>query len=380
MPELAEQEFGSRIQKVRKLMSQRGFSALIVYSDMRPLGGGNSFYLSNCHPALEFPVAVVVPDKGELCLVTHPGFQGATLKQAHRKSWVKDVRGIPYKMWGVDYARHVREALEERGMVKGKIGIAGAELMSKGLYERFRQELSQATLEDAPGLVEEMRQIKSVSELTLIRETCRLTDVSMDIFREAARPGRKQKEAVAEAVYQAKQAGADDTTTPFVAGMPWEWGFFRGDLEFREGDMVAAEFNAVYKGYYGQVCRTWILGKASSEQRKIYEITLEASERMAEMVKPGVSGEELWRAGMNVIERAGYEYCQIRFGHGLGLSMAEGLEFAPGEKRVLEENYYVAVHPMIFQPDAAETGNGAIIGDSFLVTRNGSEKLTNARK
>lgn len=379
MPELTEHEFASRVQNVRKLMSQRGLAALVVYSDMRPLGGGNGFFLSNHHPAMEFPTVVVVPDKGELCLITHPGFQAATAKQARRTSWIKDVKGVPYQMWSVDYARHVKEALEERKLTKGKIGLAGVELMTKGLYDRLLQELPDATLENAPGLVEEARQVKSSDEIALIREACRLTDISMDTFREASRPGRKQKEAVAEAVYKASMAGADNTNTPMAAGKPWEWGFFRGDTEYREGDMVVAEFNAVYKGYFGQVCRSWVLGKPTAEQKKIYETTLEAEERMIELLKPGVSGDELWRAGMNVLERAGYEFCQVRFGHGLGIAMAEGLDFVPGEKRVLQENYYVTVHPILFPSNIAETGDGAIIGDSFLITRNGSERLTMAK-
>lgn len=377
MPELTEGDFTNRIQEVRKLMAQRGYSALVVYSDMRALGGGNCFYLSNFHPSLEFPTVVVVPKDGDLCLIAHPGFHYGTHKAARRTSWVKDVRGVALG-WSVDFAKHAREALEERGLATAKIGIVGVELMSKILYDRLHDELPNAALEEAPGIVEEVRKTKSATELALIREACRLTDVSMDVFRKAARVGRRQAEAVAEAVYEAKRAGADDTNTPFAAGIPWEWGFYRGGSVFREGDMVAAEFNAVYKGYYGQVCRTWVLGKPTPEQRKMYETALEASQRMGELLKPGVSGEELWRAGMEVIERAGYEYCNVRFGHGMGLTMAEGVDFIPGDKRVLQENYYVAVHPMVFQPDVVETGNGAIIGDSYWITHTGSERLTKA--
>jgi len=83
---------------------------------------------------------------------------------------------------------------------------------------------------------------------------------------------------------------------------------------------------------------------------------------------------------MKVIKHNGYDWSQIRFGHGMGLNMAEGLNFVPNEKTVLEEGNYVAVHPMVFQPDAPDTGLGAIVGDSFLVTESGGERLTKARQ
>ena len=46
MPELAKQEFADRVQKVRGAIAQRGLDALVIFSDMRAIGGGNSFYLS----------------------------------------------------------------------------------------------------------------------------------------------------------------------------------------------------------------------------------------------------------------------------------------------------------------------------------------------
>lgn len=380
MPELAPQELVDRVRKVREAMAQRGLDALVVYADMRALGGGNSFYLSNYHSSLEFPTLVVVPSKGELCLITHPGFQGASHKQALRESWVKDVRGAAYKMWGVDYARHVREFLEERKLAQGKMGIAGAELMSHSLYQRFSEELPHAKLEAAPGLVEGVRYVKSPGEMPLIREACRLTDIGLEAFMEASQPGVRQAEAIARADCKARLSGADATNAPMSGGKPWEWGFFRGDTVYQCGDMVAMELNAIYKGYFGQVCRTWVLGKATDEQKKVYETTFEASERMSEMVKPGVSGEELFQIGMKVIGGAGYEWCQVRFGHGMGLTMAEGVDFVPGAKMVLQEGCYVTVHPMVFQPDTPETGIGAIVGDSFLVTKTGAERLTKARQ
>ncbi|MFC1968290.1 M24 family metallopeptidase [Chloroflexota bacterium] len=197
------------------------------------------------------------------------------------------------------------------------------------------------------------------------------------LFRRAVRPDRKHLEALAEAQYRAKLAGADEAVAPMSVGRPWLWGVSQLDRRFQEGDMVATEFTPTLRDYYGQVCRSWVIGKASVEQRGIYDTVLEASERMAWLVKPGVSGEELWQAGMKVIGRAGYEFGGIRFGHGMGLAMAEGLDLMPNERSVLQAGYYVMVHPHVFQP---KTGNAAIIGDAFLVTETGCQKLTKAKK
>ena len=159
-------------------------------------------------------------------------------------------------------------------------------------------------------------------------------------------------------------------------GLPWIWGYRRGNLRFDSGAMVAAEFNARYAGYHGQICRTLILGDPTSKQKKIHETVVSAHERMLSLTKPGITAEELFDAGMAVIKQAGFDYSGVRFGHGLGLSLAEGFSIAPGVRALVEKGTCLVLHPNIA---LAASGESAIHGDPVMVGEHGAEVLGNGK-
>ena len=369
---LPESEYKERIKKIRYLMVQRKLDALLIYSP----SAENAGYVSGYFRGSRFQ-EVIIPMEGNLSLIVVPGMLNSSVMEAKNESWIEDVKGVPYRQWGVDYVKHTKETLEERGLLEAKIGVSGIELMSKTLYEHFIEKLPKVKFEDSRGLVEKVRFIKSSREIELIKEACRLTDLGIEALMEGAKTGRSVAETVAEAEYIAKRAGAEETSCPLSAGMPWIWGNPPPDRVFKVGDMFATEFNARYRGYQGQVARTCVIGKATEEQMKIYETVQEASEKMTEIVKPGVTGEELWQIGFDVIDKAGYKWSGIRYGHGMGLTGAEGIDLAPGDKNELKTGCYLMVHPHLFIP---ETANGAMIGDPLLVTETGYDRLCTYKK
>jgi len=365
-----ESEYKGRVKRIRELMDEKGLDVLFVYSDMRPIGGGSAYYISGYYTTL--PTLVLLPIDKEPSLLVSPGIAQSSFEQAKRESWIQDVRA------GSDYAKLAKEVLDERNLTKATIGIDGTNIMDATTFQRFYKEFPEAIIVNR--LVEKVRFVKSLKEIEWIKEAVRLTDLGYETFVDAIKPGRRQQEAQAEAAYKAIVAGAEETYNPMAAGRPWVWASYRGSLVFQEGDMISAEFNARYKGYWGQLCRTRVLGKASKEQSEVYEVALEASEEMIKNIRPGVDGEQLWRIGMEVIKEAGFEYSGLRFGHGLGLSISEGFNIIPGEKTKLEPGCYVMVHPSIFSPELASRGIGVIIGDPVIVTETGCERLSKYTK
>lgn len=76
---------------------------------------------------------------------------------------------------------------------------------------------------------------------------------------------------------------------------------------------------------------------------------------------------------MAVIKEAGFEHSGVRFGHGLGLSLAEGFSIAPGHKALVEKGNYLVLHLNIALPTS---GDAAIHGDPVLVRESGAEVLS----
>lgn len=365
-----ESEFKGRVKRIRKLMNEKGLDVLLVYSDMRPTRGGSAYFISGYYTTL--PTLVLLPIDEEPSLLVPRGIAQSSYEQAKRESWIHDIHTDS------DYAKLAKEILIERNLSKATIGIDGTDIMDGTTFQRFYKEFPDAIIVN--GLVEKARFVKSSKEIELIKEAMRLTDLGYEAFVNAIKPGRRQQEAQIEAAYKAIVAGAEETYCPMAAGKPWVWASYRGSLVFQEGDMISAEFNARYKGYWGQLCRTKVLGKASKEQSDIYEVALEALEEIIKNIRPGVNGEQLWQKGMEVIKEAGYEYSGLRFGHGLGLTISEEFNIIPGERAKLEPGCYVMVHPSIFTPELASRGIGVIIGEPVIVTETGCERLSKYTK
>ncbi len=368
--DFTKEEFARRLRKVWGLMADNDLHALIVYDDDRMTGGGSVRYLANFFSthALTPSALVIVPDQ-EPTLCIKPGFQGCQFSWAQMCSWVQKVKGTPSGPWDADWVKDILEALSEDGFSGGKVGIDGMKIMPFRIFEKLRSQLTGGTLEDVTGLVEKVRQTKSPSEVELLRRAAILSEAGIKVFSDAAKPGVLQAEAIAEAELAVRKLGAAEAMMYMGTGLPWIWGSRRGNMRFDSGAMVAAEFNARYAGYHGQICRTLILGDPTAKQKIIHETVVTAYEQMLSLTRPGVTAEKLFNAGMAVIKKAGFEYSGVRFGHALGLSLAEGFSIAPGNKTLVDEETCLVLHPNIVLP---ASGDSAIHGDPVMLGKNGA--------
>jgi Xaa-Pro aminopeptidase len=368
-------------------MIQKGFDGLIIYDDDRPqVPGGNVRYVSDFFNTLmvpvgvSFPSAVVCPKNGDLILITTPGVHDSQVIAAKESSPIKDVRGTPLSgnPWVGDFLKDIKEALEKSSLTEAKIGINGLNIMPISLYRSLSAAFPKVKFTDATGTVETARRIKSQSEIEVIKKAAALSALGIEAFLGGIKNGVYQREACAKAEFRVMKRGAESTSMPMAAGV-WDvnrgccwWGMHRGDTKFETGDMVTAEFNVRWKGYWGQICRAVVVGKPTEDQKSVYSATLESVRRMTRVAKPGVTGEELFEIGFEPIEKAGYPYSGVRYGHELGLSMVEGMSIERGVKEKLSKGVYLMIHPNIYQ----KNGNCAILGDGVMVTNDGCKVLT----
>ena len=370
----SRREFLGRTAKVRELMVQKGLAALIIFDNDRMAGGGSVRYLSNFFSTDPFsPAAVVLLPGEEPTLCIAPGFQGCQFTWARERSFIRKVKGTSSGGWNVDWVKDITEALFEANLSGGKVGIDGINLMPLRMLERLKGELSGSGVEDVTGLVERVRLIKSRAETGLLRRAAELSRAGFAAFVRAAKPGVLQARAIAQAELAVRKSGAEEAMMFMGTGVPWIWGSRRGDLTFESGAMVAAEFNARYQGYLGQICRTFFLGKPTRKQRAVHDAVVTAYDRMTASVRPGVTAAELFEIGMAVLSRAGFEYSGVRFGHGLGLNLAEGFSIEPGDRTPIGAGTCLVVHPNVALPPS---GLSAIHGDTLLVGEDGVEVLT----
>jgi Xaa-Pro aminopeptidase len=116
-----------------------------------------------------------------------------------------------------------------------------------------------------------------------------------------------------------------------------------------------------------------VCGKPSSEQKKIYQMVKEAHDKAIEMVRPGISIQEVDAAARDHIRNQGYgEYFGHGTGHGIGISVHEDPAINSENKDLVQEGMVFTIEPGIYLSD----WGGVRIEDMIRVTSTGAELLT----
>ncbi len=369
-PELAD-----RSRRVRQLMTQEGLDALVLFDSERAQGGGNIRYLTGYYTLLPnlASALVVTAEKRHLCVTQ--GMYDSSLRVAQQVCPWLEVSSSGEHFFMPDLAAGVRAAIDAAGLSNCRVGIDGLRVMTDPLATSVRARLEGHTIRENTGLVERLRLVKSATEISALREAAGFADIGVTAFFGAIRDGVPQDTAVAAGEQAAKSAGAEDVSMYMGAGNPWIWGKYRNQARFRDGDMVAVEFNTRFQGYYGQVARTSVVGKPGTKHRHVFETSVEAYYAMRAHLKPGVTAAALFEAGDRVVQAAGIQGQRLRAGHGMGLTYGEGFDIYPGNDTVMQPGYVVMLHAMAPVP---EEGLVAFSGDNLLVTESGWEVLTRA--
>ena len=145
------------------------------------------------------------------------------------------------------------------------------------------------------------------------------------------------------------------------------------DKTVGEGDFVTVDLGATNQFYCSDITRTFIAGKATEKQQKIYETVQLAHQRAFEKIAPDVLAQKVDYAAWRVIDKAGFgDYFVHNLGHGVGLEVHEAPVLGPESKDILQAGNVVTDEPGIYLP-----GYGGVrIEDTVLVTETGAEKLT----
>jgi Xaa-Pro aminopeptidase len=369
-------EFESRIKKVRARMVESGLSALVILDNESHLNGGNVRYLTSFVGPISPELVAAVISPGRVAICTQPGLKGSAFKVAKTAPLVNDVFGTRSGLWGFSAEKDIKNALDAAKVTQGKIGLDGMNYANEALAKAIRSTLSGFTVIENTGIVEEMRMVKSSAEIKAIREAARLADIGWKAFQKSIQPGGSVAAAISEGEHAAKKAGAEESFM-FMSPSekPFVWGNNSGQgargVTFKEGDMVSGELNARYQGYCAQVARAFVIGKATAEQKRYWETGLAALKKSVAALKPGATAAEVYLPGDKAILEAGFKPVAHRNGHGMGLTIAEGLNIIDTDHTKMKPGYYLAVH--INAPlyeDAV-----ILLGGGFIVTETGHEDL-----
>ena len=262
------------------------------------------------------------------------------------------------------------------------------------------------TIIDPATIVHEMRVLKSPEELELMQ---RAADIAAEAHVEAmkaVRPGMKEYEveALIEQVFRRHGAAGPAYTSIVGAGAnATVLHYINNDGDLHDGELLLVDAGAEYKGYASDITRTFpINGRYTKPQREIYDLVLETQMSCVEMVRPGVTHDELKahsvemltegmvRLGLlkgepaQLIKEEKYKQFYMHgLGHLLGIDVHDvGIYYYDNQSRALEPGVVMTIEPGIYvAPDTKDIpeqylGIGVRIEDDVLCTANGPRVLT----
>ncbi|MCW2094829.1 Xaa-Pro aminopeptidase [Lelliottia amnigena] len=273
------------------------------------------------------------------------------------------------------------------------------------LRKGSRQNLSApASLTDWRPIVHEMRLFKSPEELDVMRRAGEISALAHTRAMEKCRPGMFEYQLEGEILHEFNRHGARFPSYNTIVG-GGENGcilhYTENESELRDGDLVLIDAGCEYRGYAGDITRTFpVNGKFSPAQRAVYDIVLESLETALTLFRPGTSIQDVTGSVIRIMvnglvklgilkgdveeliaDNAHRAFFMHGLSHWLGLDVHDVGGYGPDRSRTLEPGMVLTVEPGLYiAPDAdvpAEyRGIGIRIEDDIVITENGNENLT----
>jgi Xaa-Pro aminopeptidase len=249
-------------------------------------------------------------------------------------------------------------------------------------------------LDPQAGLFWKEREFKSGNELQLLRRALDITEQGMARAMEvlkAAKPGAKKQllwsgRALTSEILRAEidsavlRAGGLPGNTIVAGGGQGCDPHERGSGPLRADTLIIIDIfpRDAKSGYYGDLTRTVVRGRASAEQRRLWETVREGQLRALKAMKPGADGKAIHESVKEFFKQSGYptEQKMGRWtgffhgtGHGLGLEVHEEPRFSA---TVFKPGQVITVEPGLYYPGLG----GVRIEDVATITKTGARLLS----
>ena len=338
--------------------------------------GGYVKYLTDLPATNGYPFTVVFPREDLMTLVGQGAF-GQDLRLDAAGDGIR--RGVGRVMGSPSYtavnytATYDAEcALQSlKGFDGATIGLLGPSAISYAMVDHLKKSLPRATFVDASSLVDAIKAVKSPEEIALIRRMTAMQDIAAEAVTKALRPGLRDMEMVQIARSASTALGSEQgwymaasgpVGTPAVMGPP-----HLQNRTIREGDQFCMLIeNSGPGGYYGEIGRTWVLGKASQEMHDEFAFVLQAQQFTLELLQPDADPADIFARYNAFMRKNGRPEETRLYAHGQGYDMVERPLIRHDETLKVGRNMLFAVHPTYV---TARTYSW--VCDNYLVDENG---------
>jgi Xaa-Pro aminopeptidase len=378
---ISPDEHAARLDRALAEARARGLGSLVVF------GATRIAYLTGFHHIhTERPIVLVADVDGETALLA------PLLEQEHVQSALPQARARIYNEYpgaGPHPMQELARLIAELGLDEAPIGCDHDGYYDVNGYDGPRlSEVVSCPVVLARDVIDEMRMVKSESELSLLRMSAAWGDAAFSELRETIRPGLAPRmvgleASIAVARRMTAELGPSYRPMTILLGPPVRAVLNAGANtvyphalgsagELREGDVLLGYGHSDVGGYIALQGRTLYLGDPGPRARELHNHAVAVFEATLDALRPG-------RPLADVEAEVAAEFDELRVaewkrhhsGHGVGLQMHEPPFIDLGDPHDAVPGMVFAIMPGLYVPGAG----GFAIADTVVVTESGCERL-----
>jgi len=237
---------------------------------------------------------------------------------------------------------------------------------------------------DKNGAFFPRRECKTADEIEAIRKGNRASAAGFRVVAKALAESKVRRGQLREMISHACfDEGAVALHTIAAIGDQSVDNHSAGHGPVRAGELIVVDIfpRRPEDGYWGDMTRTFLKGRASDAQRRLVRTVKRGQELAIGMIKPGVVGGRVHEAVQSFFDKEGYETVRDSsepkgffhgLGHGLGLEVHETPFMRAGAPWKFKKGHVVTVEPGLYYHGLG----GVRIEDVVHLVPGGNEKIS----
>lgn len=368
-------ELERRWAAIRAAMAAEGIDVLLMQNNNDHMGGYTK-YVTDVPATNGYPFTVVFPIDDAMTVVHQGPFGGdrevppegdGNLRGVKRQFTTPSYESAPYPR---EYdAALAAQALEP--FAASTIGLVGTYQMSYATVDYIKRQFPNATYVEASDMMDKIKVIKSAEEIEFIEGTAAQQDAAMQAVIDGIKPGMKDSDAAALALHKGHNLGSEQG---IYLCQSWQIGSPAAIAPRHNQDRVIQEgdsFNMLVEnngagGFFTEIGRTIILGKATQEQHDELAFTLEAQRFTLNLLKPGTPAADIWNEYNKFMTANGRSEETRLYCHGQGYDLVERPLIRKDEPMAIQKNMNIVCHP-----GYVRNGVYSWICDNYIIGDNG---------
>lgn len=362
------EERQGRIAQARTLLASEKMNALFL------TGGTSLKYFTNISWGLsERLLALVIPREGRAFVVC-PAFERDRAQEQIEAGPLKGTADVMIWEEHESPYQRVAEGLRDRGLTTGRLGVE--ETVRQVFATGVAAALPAMELVSGTPISAGCRMVKDAHELALMRLAGEVTLKAYEAAYRALTDGMTQDQfadLVAQAHSRLGFEGGAGVQVGKYSALP------HGSVTpqvIRPGTILLIDGGCQVEGYSSDLSRTFVLGKATSRMKQVFEIEQRAQKAALAAARPGVECQAVDAAARKVIVDAGfgpdYKYFGHRVGHGMGMDGHEWPYLVRGNTLQIKPGMTFSDEPGIYIPGEF----GIRLEDDMHITENGAALFT----